>query len=112
MGSVAPRRRRDPIWFLALILVSASIITASFVVLPEAIAPPAPPTTHAIAIDTLPSGIAFTIDGTSYVAPKVVYLPPATHTIMMPRSVVVGNTTYNFQRWSDGELNSTPIDHF
>ena len=81
---VAPQRRQDLIWLLMVFLVSVSILTASFVLLPLAIAPPTKKTKYTLAVDSDPRGIHFTVDAISYTTPLVVHLEAGSHTLVVP----------------------------
>lgn len=56
-----------------------------------------------LAVDSLPSGITFTLDGVTNRTPFSRSLPEGAHTIAMPPHAVLDMVTYNFLRWSDGD---------
>lgn len=54
-------------------------------------------------VDTQPSGRQFSIDGTTYTAPKSFnWAPGSTHTMGVPTPQGVGGTRYVFTSWNDG----------
>jgi len=65
-----------------------------------------PPVTHTLSVSSTPiADILFTLDDQQYATYWSGSLTEGIHTIRMPSSVIVGNNTYNFNRWSDGDPN-------
>jgi len=65
-----------------------------------------PPVTHTLSVSSTPiADILFTLDDQQYATHWSGSLTEGIHTIRMPSSVIVGNNTYNFNRWSDGDPN-------
>jgi len=65
-----------------------------------------PPVTHTLSVSSTPiADILFALDDQQYTTHWSGSLTEGIHTIRMPSSVIVGNDTYNFDRWSDGDLN-------
>jgi len=62
------------------------------------------PTTINVDIHTMPTGLSFTADGTSYVSPHTFsWTPGSNHTIAVPSPQAgVTGTQYSFNSWSDG----------
>jgi len=106
---VLSRNRRAARWPVWALLIAACVVTASVVLFHQSSTPP--PQTFVVAVDSLPRGIDFTIDGVSRTTPFVGPLSATPHTIIMPRHFVVANVTYNFQRWGDGGEDSTKAIH-
>src|SRR5437660_2336703 len=61
----------------------------------------------ALTIDSSPSPISFTINGTLVQTPFLQSLVPGSYTVSMPSTIVVGGVTYAFSNWSDGSLTPT-----
>jgi len=67
---------------------------------------PPPSVTYTLSVSSTPiADISFTLDDQQYTTHWSGPLTEGTHTIRMPSSVIVGNDTYNFDRWSDGDPN-------
>jgi len=65
-----------------------------------------PPITYTLSVSSTPiADILFTLDNQQYITHWSGPLTEGIHTIRMPSSVTVGSDTYNFDRWSDGNLN-------
>ncbi len=62
-----------------------------------------------VTIQTVPSGLGFSMDGTAYTAPYTFsFLPDSSHTLSTVAQAV-GNIRYNWTRWSDMRLNPHTI---
>jgi len=65
-----------------------------------------PPVTHTLSVSSTPiADILFTLDDQQYTTHWSGSLTEGIHTIRMPSSVIVGNDTYNFDQWRDGDPN-------
>ena len=65
-----------------------------------------PPIAYTLSVSSTPiADILFTLDDQQYATHWSGSLTEGIHTIRMPSSVIVGNNTYNFNRWSDGDPN-------
>ena len=68
-----------------------------------------PMATHALKVDSVPTNIAFTIDGIGAVTAYSQLLAAGSHIIIMPSTIDVGGVTYYFQKWEDNTTNPTRI---
>jgi len=57
--------------------------------------------THTLAVETIPQGIEFTLDGTSHTSPWSDALPEGNHTVAMPSTVVLNGWVYIFSVWEE-----------
>lgn len=67
-----------------------------------------PPLTYTLNIGSSPvAGVSFTFDGESHVTPFSTTLSEGSHTVVMPLTITIAGTTYNFANWEDGSTNLT-----
>src|SRR5437660_9562630 len=61
-----------------------------------------------LTVGSTPSAITFTVNGTSAITPfQHTYSAGTNLTLVMPQSVNITGSTYNFQNWNDGSTGST-----
>ena len=67
---------------------------------------PPPPPTYTLLVNSSPiTEVPVTIDGASHTTPYSAALTEGSHTITVPPTVTIAQTTYNFVRWEDGSTN-------
>lgn len=99
-------RRSSPGWLVVVLLVAATLVTATVLGFHMFTALRNPVQTFALHVDSAPQGLPFSIDGTSYKTPYASNVSQGFHTIRMRSYAVIETVTYNFRAWSDGERSS------